>query len=98
GRSASPLYVATGVVNSCATYCPISPLSYQQLLATKELTSRQTVGVSPPMHKLYFSSSNTKYTTHDERNGFLPRQMKERQHMTESVKASQPPWADHAWS
>src|SRR5262249_22677035 len=31
--------------NSCATRCPISPLLDPQLLATKEITSRHTVGL-----------------------------------------------------
>src|SRR5262249_60784790 len=45
-RSVSPLFVATCAGNYCATRCSISPLLYPQLLATKEITSRHTVGVS----------------------------------------------------
>src|SRR5712691_6253634 len=45
GRSARPLCVATCAVKSCATRGSISPLFYLQLLATKAMTSRHTVGL-----------------------------------------------------
>src|SRR5215831_20188429 len=46
GHSASPRCVATCAVNYCATRGSISPLLYPQLLATKEITSRHTVGLT----------------------------------------------------
>ena len=45
GRAARPLCVATCAVHDCATRGSISPLVYPQLLATKEITSRHTVGL-----------------------------------------------------
>ena len=38
--------VATCAVHSCATRCSISPLLYPQLLVTKAMTSRDTVGLT----------------------------------------------------
>src|SRR5215475_2014367 len=43
------LSVATCAMNSCATRCSISPLVYPQLLATKAMTSRHTVGIGTYM-------------------------------------------------
>src|SRR6516162_251581 len=45
GRSAGPRCVALCVVHSCATRGAISPLFYPQLLATKAMMSRPTVGL-----------------------------------------------------
>src|ERR687888_2267271 len=42
---ASPLWGATCTANYCAARCSICPLEYLQLLATKEITSRDTVGI-----------------------------------------------------
>src|SRR5215831_6496015 len=39
------LCVATYTANSCAARCSICSLEYPQLLATKEMTSRDTVGL-----------------------------------------------------
>src|SRR5215813_1289416 len=44
-RFTRPLWVAPCPVNSCAACGSICPLSYPQLLATKEITSRDTVGL-----------------------------------------------------
>jgi hypothetical protein len=48
--------VATCAVNYCAMRGSISPLLYPQLLATKEITSRHTVGLTKYHYKLYFKN------------------------------------------
>src|SRR5215831_12364438 len=45
-RCTRPLWVATCIANSCAARGSLCPLEYPQLLATKEITSRDTVGIA----------------------------------------------------
>ena len=47
-------------MNLCATRGSISPLVYPQLLATKEVTSRQTVGLRPLKNKGFKEERMTK--------------------------------------
>jgi hypothetical protein len=61
-----PLCVATCAVHYCATRGSISPLFYPQLLATKEMTSRHTVGIYkikkshiPPTYAVEYGTVHT---------------------------------------